>query len=512
MFTRRQFVKAGVAGVAGGMLLPGFARPAIAASRGGTLRVALTADPLSFDPHLTGNLQGRGATQAIHDTLFGISETGELAPMLVESWEQPDNRTYLLHLRSGVRFHDGTPFNAEAVIYNIERIRNPDTKSIRAGEIKALDTIEAIDDLTIKMVLQYPFAAFLFPFTDVAGCIGSPTAFEKYGVGKSGLNPVGTGPFKLVSYSQDTETVMERNGDYWDDGKPYIDRLILRPIPTDSTRLTELETGGVDIAEGLPLQNIAPLREKADIIVSERVGFQWEYFGFNAKEGFPFSNHKLRQAFQWLIDREALHQAAYFGTGSIGFSGILPGHPFHDPTYRPYSFNMDMAKKLLDESGVGSAEITAYLRPEPIKQRAAQIVQAMAADVGIKINLEQVDYANHRAKLRSGDLPMDMHGWWGYRPDPDQYLNILLSSDGSYAEFHGYNNPAMDELFRSQRAETDQAKRRAYFRKIVEMMNEDAIYVPWHYSSDFKGLSPKVKGFRHAADSIIQYKYLSLED
>lgn len=511
MFSRRQLVKAGVAGAAGGMLLPSFARPALAGTQGGTLKVALTADPISFDPHLTGNLQGRGTAQAIHDTLFGIDEKGGLAPMLATEWEQPDNKTYILHLRPGVKFHDGTAFDAAAVVYNIDRIRNPDIGSIRGGEIKALDTIEAVDKLTVKMSLKYPFAAFLFPFTDVSGCMGSPAAFEQHGKEKAALNPVGTGPFKLASYASDTESVLERNGDYWDAGRPQVDRLILRPIPTDSTRLTELQTGGVDIAEGLPLQNIVSLREQSEIVVSERVGFRWEYVGFNAKEQFPGSNAKLRQAFQWAIDRQALHEAAYFGTGSIGFSGILPGHPFHDPDYKPYTYDTDKAKKLLDESGLGSAEITAFLRPEPVKQRAAQLVQAMAADVGVKINLEQLDYASHRAKLRGGELPMDMHGWWGYRPDPDQYLSVLLASDGSYAKRHGYNNPKMDELFRLQRAETDQGKRRALFRQIAELMNHDAIYVPWHYSSDFKGLGPRVKGFRHAADSIIEYKYISLE-
>ncbi len=509
--SRRQLVKTGIVGAVGGIVLPSLAFPALASKQGGTLKVALTADPISFDPHLTGNLQGRGTTQAIHDTLFSINNKGNLAPMLVDGWRQPDNKTYILRLRSGVKFHDGTNFDADAVVYNINRIRNPDIGSIRGGEIKALDRIEVVDTLTVKMTLKYPFAAFLFPFTDVSGCMGSPVAFERYGKEKSGLNPVGTGPFKFASYSQDTQTVLERNGDYWDTGKPYVDGLILRPIPIGSTRLIELQTGGVHLAEGLPLQNIATLRTQSDIVVSERVGFRWEYIGFNAKPEFPGSNAKFRQAFQWAIDREALLQVAYFGTGAIGYSGILPGHPFHDPAYKPFTYNQDMAKKLLDESGLGSVEITAYLRPEPVKQRAAQLVQAMAADVGVKINLEQLDYASHRAKLRSGKLPMDMHGWWGYRPDPDQYLSVLLGSDGSYAKRHGYKSAEMDDLFYKQRTEIDQVKRRALFRRITELMNKDAVYVPWHYSSDFKGLSPKVKGFYHSADSIIEYQHISLD-
>ncbi len=510
MITRRQFVKVGAIGVAGLGLLD-LKRPAIAATgRGGTLKVALVADPRSLDPHLTGNLQGRATVRAIHDTLLTVDETGSLAPMLVESWEQPDDRTYLLHLRPGLKFHDGTDLDAEAVIYNFKRIQNPDIASIRAGEIKALERMEAVDKQTVKLTLQYPFAAFLFALTDVSGCIGSPAAFEKHGKEQAGLNPVGAGPFRFVHYAQDTETVLERNPDYWDSERPYLDKLILRPIPSDSTRLTELQTGGVDIAEELPLQNIQALKKQSDFEVSERVGFRWEYFGLNARSEFPGSNRKLRQAFQWAIDREALHQAAYFGTGSVGYSGILPGNPFYDANYQPFSYDKDKAKRLLDESGLGSVELTTYIRPEAVKQRAAQIFQAMAGDIGIKVNLEQVDFANHRSKLFAGSLPIDLHGWWGYRPDADQYLSILLESQGSYAKALGYGSAEMDKLFQQQRGEMDLAKRKKLFEQITALMNEDSVYVPWHYSSDFKGIGRRVQGFRHAPDSVIDYKHISV--
>ncbi|MET3662942.1 ABC transporter substrate-binding protein [Aquamicrobium ahrensii] len=510
MITRRQFVKVGAIGVAGlGLFRPG--APAVAApARGGTLTVALIADPRSLDPHLTGNLQGRATVRAIHDSLLAVDEGGNLAPMLVERWEQPDPRTYLLHLRPGVKFHDGTDFDAEAVIYNFKRIQNPDISSIRAGEIKVLESMEAVDSLTVKLTLQYPFAAFLYALTDVVGCIGSPAAFEKYGKEQSGLNPVGAGPFRFVHYAQDTETVLERNPDYWDSERPYLDRIILRPIPSDSTRLTELKTGGVDIAEELPLQNIAGLRNETNFAVSERIGFRWEYFSFNARSEYPGSNKKLRQAFQWAIDREALHRAAYFGTGSVGYSAILPGNPFYDADYAPFSFDQDKAKRLLDESGLGSVEITTYLRPEAVKQRAAQIFQSMAADVGVKVNLEQVDYANHRNKLFGGTLPLDLHGWWGYRPDPDQYLSILLQSEGSYAKAFACASPEMDALFLQQRGELDPGKRKQVFDQITAGVSDDSIYIPWHYSSDFKGIGKRVQGFVHKPDSIIDFTRISV--
>ena len=517
MLTRRGLLRGAAAGAASGLLIPRGARaqsaPA-AIKRGGTLTTAVFADPLSFDPHITGNLQGRAATRAIHDTLLRVDTNGRLAPGLVESWEQPDDRTFILKLRANLKFHDGTALDAAAVKYNIDRIRDPKVAAnggIRQGEITTLDTVSVVDARTVKLALKSPFAAFLFPFTDVTGSIGSPAAFEKWGI-DYGLHASGAGPFKLVDYAKDNRTVLERNPDFWESGKPYLDRIVLRPIPIDSTRLAELRSGGVDIAEALPLQDISRVREAKEIVVSEKVGYRWEYFGFNLAPDYPGRSKKFRQAFQWAIDREALHQVAYFGTGSIGYDGILPGSPFHDPGYKPFTRDMDKAKRLIDESGISSPiVIHAPLQPDPVKQRAGQVFQANAAELGIKVEIEQIDSAGYRNTLNTGKLPIDLFGWWGYRPDPDQYLGILLQSSGSYAKYNSYASPKMDELITAERAARSEAERRKVFRDISDLMNDDAAYVPWHYGSDFKGLSPKVKGFAHSQDAIIAFQDIYLE-
>jgi peptide/nickel transport system substrate-binding protein len=513
MFTRRAFLHSTLAGAAG-VLVPATASRAQtanpAAKRGGTLAAAIFADPLSFDPHITGNLQGRAACRAIHDTLLTVDANGLLAPGLVETWERPDDKTFVLKLRAGLKFHDGSALDAAAVKYNIDRIRNPSTNSIRGGEITALDTVTVVDARTVRLALKYPFAAFLYPFTDVSGCIGSPTAFEKWGKDYT-LHPAGAGPFMLGEYQKDSRAVLERNPNYWATGKPYLDRVVLRPIPTDSTRLAELRSGGVQLAEALPLQDIARLRQGQELMVSEKVGFRWEYFGFNLRDQYPGKSKKFRQAFQYAIDREALHRAAYFGTGAVGYDGILPGSPFFDANYRPYKNDMDMAKKLIDEAGLGSSiTLQAPLQPDPVKQRAGQIFQAVAGKLGVKVEITQVDSAGYRNSLQGGVMASDLQGWWGYRPDPDQYLAILLHSTGSYAKFHGYSNPAMDKLLDAQRAASNIEDRRKLFRQISELMNDDAVYVPWHYSSDFKGLDPKVKGFVHAQDGIVAFQDLYL--
>jgi peptide/nickel transport system substrate-binding protein len=513
MITRRKLFKYSAA-AAGALAAPrrSYAQGAAAiGKRGGSLSVAIFADPLIFDPALSANVQGRSACRAIHDTLFTVDERGRLAPGLVASWEQPDDKTFLLRLRQGVKFQDGTSFDANAVKFNIDRIGDPKLGSIRGGEIRTLDKVEVVDANTVKLSLKYPFAAFLFPFTDVTGCIGSPAAIQKWGA-DYGMHPVGAGPFKLVEYLKDSRITLARNPDYWDAGKPHLDEVVLRPIPTDSTRLAELRAGGVQIAEALPLQNIVMLRDSKEIVVSEKIGFRWEYFGFNCRDEFPGRSQKFRQAFQWAIDREALHQAVYFGTGSIGYDGILPGSPFFDPSYKPFQPDMDKAKKLIDESGISTpVSVRALLQPDPVKQRAAQVFQATASKLGFNIEIEQVDSAGYASALAAGSMAIDLQGWWGYRPDPDQYLAILCQSSGSYAKYHGYSNSKMDELIVAERSARTEEDRQGAFRQVVDLMNEDAVYVPWHYGSDFKGLQPKVKGFVHPQDAIIRFQDLWLE-
>ena len=510
MTTRRDVLKTAAVAM-GSTLLPFSTSTPAAGKSGGTLKVALYADPRTFDPHLASSLQGRATTQSIHDTLFELDSGGNLAPGLVEAWEWKDNRTILLTTRAGVKFHDGTDFDAEAVRYNLERIRNPDTGSIRGGEISALDTVETIDSRTVRLRLKQPFAAFLFPLVDVAGCVASPTALERWGK-EYGQHPAGTGPFKLVEYMKDAQSVLEKNGSYWMSGKPYLDELILRPVPVDSTRLAELRSGGVDFAESLPLQDISRLRGSNEIVVSEKVGFRWEWFGFNVREEYAGRSQKLRQAFQWAIDREAIHHAAYFGTGSIGYDGILPGTPFHDSDYKPFTRDVDKAKRLIDECGLDEPiELLAPVTSDAVKQRASQIFMANAAEIGVKINTESIEKSSYWAAMKKGTMQLMLEGWWGYRPDPDQYLYIMLHSSGKQAKRMGYNNPKMDALMDKQRSVTDLGERRKLFRQISALMNEDAVYVPYHYGSDFKGHSPKVKGFVHTQDSIISYREIYLE-
>jgi peptide/nickel transport system substrate-binding protein len=485
-------------------------RTAAAQTRPGlTITSALTADPRSFDPAFTQGVAGREATRLFYDALVNVDGSGRLVPGLAERWDQPDAKTYVLHLRQGVKFHDGTVFDAAAVKAHFDHHLDPANKSLRRGEITSIDTVSVVDAHTVRIALKEPFAAFLAPLADLSGFIESPAARQQYGR-EFGARPVGTGPFRLVEYQKDVHTVAERNPAYWRAGFPKADTVVLRPIPVDTTRLTEARTGGVQIASDPPFQDIRRLRGSSDVVLSEKQGFRWDYMAFNQTKGVG-ANRAFRQAVNRAIDREAIHNVVYFGTGAVAYDPFLPGTPFHDPAYRPITRDVGEARKLIDGSGVKTpVALQVAVTPDPVKQRVVQIVQQNLAEIGIEISLTQTDAAAHTALIEAGDFTFDPGwGWFGYRPDPDQYLYILTRTKGS-RNIGRYSSPLVDQLLTTERSVLAQSERRQAFRRIAELLTEDAVYISYHYGSDFKVRSPRLQNFVHRQDGIIRYDELTL--
>jgi len=480
-----------------------------AATAGGTLVTAIEADPITIDPAFTSGLPGRRTGRAIFDPLVDLDEQGRPIPALAERWEAPDPQTYIFHLRRGVKFHDGTDFNAEAAKFNFDRHLNPDTKSLRRGELSQIDTVAVQDSHTLKIALKAPYAPFVFALFDWSAFMVSPTAVQSFGQ-DFGVKPVGTGPFRFAEYAKDQHTIVERNPDYWDKGKPGLDKIVFRPIPVDTTRLTELRSGGVQIAEDLPFQDIARLRSMSEIVLSEKTGFRFEFLAFQTQKPPYGSNRPFRQALNWTLDREAIHRGVYFETGTIGYDPFLPGTPFYDASFKPFSRDTDRAKQLLDGAGLPSPlEVTLYVGPDPVVQKKAQIIQANFADVGVTVKIEAEDSTASTDRMLKSNFDLYVGRWWGYRPDPDLYLTTLVHSTGSN-NYSKYANPEVDRLLDAARTEPAIEKRVALYRQLAPILSEDAANIYYHFGSNFKGLSPKVRGFVHMQDSIVRYRDISL--
>jgi peptide/nickel transport system substrate-binding protein len=481
---------------------------AAATRRGGTLNVAIEADPVTIDPSQTGGLPGRRIDRAIFDPLIEIDANNKLGPGLVERWEIPDPRTYVFYLRQGVTFHDGTPFDADAVKFHFDRHTAPNTRSRRNGELLSVAGTEIVDRHTIKVKLKASYAAFLAALFDWSGYIVSPAAVQKYG-DDFGVHPVGTGPFRFVSYAQDQQTVVQRNPDYWQKDRPILDGVVFRVIPVDSTRLTELRAGGVQIAEDMPFQDVERMRGMSELVLSEKQGFRFEYIRWNADVA-PSKSLEFRMALNYALDREAIHKTVYFSTGGIGYDPFLPGMAFYDPTYKPFTRDISKAKQLLDRSGVSlPAKFTMYAGVDPVRRKELQIIQDNLNEIGVNADIQQEQGAAAQARTDRGDWTLSI-SWWGYRPDPAQYLSTQWHSKSTYYKNGNVKDPEVDRLLDTGEGELDPDRRKATYRQLATRMNESANNVFYHNGSNFKGVSPGVRGFVHFQDTIVRWKDISL--
>jgi peptide/nickel transport system substrate-binding protein len=485
--------------------------PPAVSQKGGMLLVADWFDDQTADPAYNAGFPGRRVERTIFDPLVDVDLQGNILPTaLAERWETPDPKTYIFHLRKGIKFHDGTDFNAEAVKFHFDRHLDPKTKSRRNGELLAVDKAEVIDSSTVKVNLKTPYAAFLASLYDWAGFIVSPTAAQKWGNDSFGIHPVGTGPFKFVSYTPNQSWVVERNGDYWQKDKPSLDGVTWKIIPLDSTRLTELRSGGVHIAELLPFQDVDRMRQMNDMVLSESKGYRLHWSRWNADNPYGKSL-ELRQAMQWIIDRDLIHSSVYFNTGNIGYDAFFPNTGFSDANYKPFARDLNKAKALLDKAEVPHPiKFTIYIGTDAVYQKLTQVYQQNFAEVGINIDIQTETGAATTARAQSGDWVLETNGGWGYRPDAAQYIATNWFSTTNYYLSGTLKDQQLDDLIVQGQTESDQQKRSQTYRRLADRMNELSGTVFDHHASDFKGLSPKVKGLVHYPDGTTRYADVSL--
>lgn len=485
---------------------------AVTAKRGGQLVVADITDPKSLDPALITDRTGARAQRAIYDPLIDLDDNSTLVPGLAESWEiSSDARAVTLHLRKGVKFHDGTAFDAQAVKIHFDRHRDPATKSLRTGELVNVANVDAVDPTTVRIDLKEPNPQFLYLLIDWDAFIESPTALQQYGV-DYGTHPVGTGPFKMVEYVKDDHVLYERNPDYWEPGKPVVDSLKIRTIPTDATRLVELRAGGVQIVVDPPAQDLERMQQMADVKLTHRLGGRFSYWTWKTSTSPYGKSPEFRQALNWLIDREGIQKAVFFNTGRLNYAPFHAGTPFDDPTYKPFTRDLDKARALLDRSGVPSpASFSIFVGPTGFYGKLAQVIGANFADVGVSVDIQSLADAALNAERDKGNFHLSMYqGGWSWRADPSLYLRNILHSKSTYTPWI-YKDPAVDALIEQADAETAVDKRVPLYRKLAERVNEDAALIFAYQEDTFVALSPKAGGWVQRADTKPRFQDLWIE-
>src|SRR6266852_4305554 len=412
-----------------------------------TLRIGLAEDPDILDPSLARTYVGRIVFAAFCDKLFDIDEKLNIVPQLALSHEtSADGKEMTIKLRPGVKFHDGEPFDAEAAKFSLDRHLTLPT-SFRKPELAALDHVEIVDPLTIKLVLKTPFSPLIAQLTDRAGMMVSPKAAKAEG-DKFALHPVCAGPYKFVERVQQDRIVFEKFADYWNTDNVLIDRVVFQPIVDSTVRLANLKSGGLDLIERLLATDIRDVRADPKLALSTALSLG--YFGLtininNDKNKGPLSqSEKVRQALDLSIDREAINQVVFNGEFTPGNQWVSPEHPYYQKAFPIGKRDLAKAKALLKESGAALPISVDLMVPKGAENEAvAQVLQSMAAEAGFDLKIRLIEFATSFKQSQAGEFQAFLIGWSG-RIDPDGNSYVFLHTNAPQND-GGYSNPEADK-------------------------------------------------------------------
>ena len=478
--------------------------------RGGTLRVGLDADPPNMDPHQSTAAVDRQVFQNLFDKLVDLNQDLEIVPMLATSWTIADGgRTYTFRLRPNVVFHDGTPFNAEAVKYNFERMLDRTFGSNRFGEVNLVTGVTVVDDLTVRITLEKPYSPFLAVLSDRAGMMVSPTAARRLGKDFA-REPVGAGPYKFVEKRPQERIVLERFDRHWDRTAGNVDRIIYRPFTDENARLANLRADELDIISQVPARDVPALRTDSKIRLLERSGLGWQGMWINVTVP-PLNNKALRQALNAAIDRRTIVRVVFGETVTPGNGPFPPGMFTHSApaNSRVPERNLDLARQKLREGGQPNGfALTLKITPGREVQQVGQVIQSMVADVGIRVNLEIVEFGTLLAQHDAGQFQASLLGWSG-RPDPDANIYGFFVTGGALNNSK-YSNQRVDTLLDAARILTTNDQRRRAYAEIMAILNEDLPYLFIYWPKDYKTLGPKLQGFVHVPDGMVRLRHVWL--
>ncbi len=479
--------------------------------RGGTLRAGLDADPPNLDPHRSTAAVDRQIFQNLYDKLVDTDETMAIVPMLATSWSiSADGKTVRFAMRQGVKFHDGTPLNADAVKFNIDRMRDPQFPSARRSEIGPIQTVAALNAATVEITLERPYSPLLYVLTDRAGMIVSPSEARKAGTNFA-LFPVGTGPFRFVEKLPQDLVMLERNPEYWVKEQPFLDRIVYRPFPDDNARVANLKSGDMDIINVVPLPQVKALAAEAQqpgarFRLIEHGAFSWQTIRLNVTKP-PFDNKLLRQAFDATIDRTVIANAVLQGAAYPAYSFFPNGTPAFDPAWKIPPRNIALAKEKLAAAGHPNGfAFTVLTVPGQEDLAVAQAVQSMAAEAGIQMKIQIVEFGTMLQQTVQLQHQAVLIMWSG-RPDPDFniYPFVTQSGIGSFNRT-GYANPKVQELLDAARLLNDLAQRRRAYREAMKMLADDIPYVWLYFPREYKLISTRVHGFIHVPDGMMRFR------
>jgi len=478
------------------------------------LRIGLAEDPDVLDPSLARTYVGRIVFSSICDKLFDIDEKLAIVPQLALSQDtSEDGKEVIIKLRPNVKFHDGEPFNAEAAKYSLERHLTM-KGSFRKPEIGSVDKIEVVDPLTIKLTLKAPFSPLLAQLTDRAGMMVSPKAAEAAG-DKFGLHPVCAGPYKFVERVQQDRIVVEKFKDYWNKDQVFIDKITYLPIVDGTVRLANLRSGGLDLIERVLATDIKTVRDDKKLKLSKAVSLGYLGLTINLANGPKAStplakDPRVRRAFEYSIDREAINQVVFNGEFVPGNQWVSPQNPYYQEKFPVPKRDVAKAKALLKEASVTGPIQLDFMVPNGAETRAvAEVVQSMVAETGFDLKIRVTEFATSLKQSEEGNYQVYLIGWSG-RSDPDGN-SYSFHVCGQPQNTNGYCDKEVDTAHAEARAKSSLADRKKAYEKVAAKYLAEGAIIYLYHAQYLYVQSDKLEGYRPMPDGLVRVIGLKLK-
>ncbi|TQR18343.1 ABC transporter substrate-binding protein [Psychrobacillus soli] len=459
------------------------------------------ADSFTMDPQNANEIETWRVTKNIYETLVEYEkDSTEVIPKLATDWSvSEDGKTWTFNLQEGIKFHDGTNFNADAVVYNFERMmdkehpdRYGDFSVYRGmfngfkGEGSMIEEINAVDENTVEFKLVEPQATFLANLGMHAFGIISPDAIKKYGE-KINENPVGTGPFVFESWNPNDSVTLVKNKEYWLSEFPKLDKLIYKVIPDNSARLTALKNKEIDIMVSLNPSDLSSVESDENLQVALRPPLNVGYLTLNNTKA-PFDNVKVRQAISHAINKKGIADAFFYGLAEP-VKNMLPSDNWgYNDDIEEYEYDLEKAKSLLAEAGYPDGfelEFSITSNSRIYMQQPAKMAEAIKTDlekIGIKVEIISFEWAAFIEQVRNARHSMGLIGWVGDNGDPDNFLYSTLSKNnaviGSAQNNQMYMNGEVNDLLIEAKSTIDQQERTEIYKKAQQIIHDDAPNVP----------------------------------
>lgn len=480
------------------------AQPTAAVPAKDEIIVSNTTDINILDPH---KMQATVDEFIWHTVFAGLTRfeptMANPLPEMAESWDRPDDTTFVFHLRQGVKWHSGRDFTADDILWNWQRVQEIGSAGRIQGYMSDVASIEKIDDHTVQFNLKAPSAVFLI-YTPLFVFVDPETADQ------IDTNPIGTGPYRFGEWIPNDHVTLIRNEDFWDKSINRPAKLTLRPITEAQTMVAALQTGEIDVAGNLAPALEAELRSSPGVVVHvPEVSASYYVINFNVTKP-PFDNMKLRQAVAAAIDREAIWRNVLFGNGKPSCNPIPDTSWAYDPAQECGPRNVELAKQLIAESGVTlPLQLELKVFSTPPQPRIAEIIQANLAEIGIEIAISPADFAVWLEDVWINKNYEITTTQYTRESDPDGLMSSVFRK-GLGNNVMGYDNPRVDELFDLAKAEYDQAKRAEYYQEIVDIVLEEAPLVKIASNFAIWGARDNIKNVKILPRGFVLYADLTL--